>query len=123
MTTLFETQQAALAQGRLTFQRCAQCRHAWLPPREECPHCLSADWAWEGARGDARLISWVVYHTAYDDSVRDRLPYNVAVVELTEGPRLISNVLAPPAALQGDMALQLQIEQQGERWLARFAPA
>jgi len=122
MTSPAEAHAAALAEGRLTFQRCRHCHHAWLPVREDCPNCLRADWGWEDASGGAKLISWVVYHTAYDDSVRDRLPYNVAVVELAEGPRLISNILAPNDALRGDMALQLVVQQEGGRGLARFAP-
>ena len=113
---------AALEQGRLVFQRCAHCRHAWLPPRPECPNCLRADWGWEAAEGTARLVSWVVYHIAYDEAFRDRLPYNVAIVELAEGPRLISSVLAPPEALAGDMPLRLVIEREGKRNLPRFAP-
>jgi len=43
----------ALRQGRLTFQRCRKCRHAWLPPRAECPECLAAEWGRSGVRVNA----------------------------------------------------------------------
>lgn len=104
---------AALGEGRLSFQACA-CGHRWLPARERCPACLGTDWRRETAAGGARLVSWVVYHVAYHPAFADRLPYNVAVVELDEGPRLISNVLAEPGALRGDARLRLRIDP-GER--------
>ncbi|WP_159992652.1 Zn-ribbon domain-containing OB-fold protein [Roseomonas sp. 18066] len=107
-TPLTEPYWAALQEGRLTFQRCQQCRHAWLPPRGECPECLEADWAWEQASGAGRLVSWVIYHRAFHDWFRDLVPYNVAIVELEEGPRLISSVLPPgPARIDQKLALEI----------------
>ena len=44
---------------------------------------------WEEASGEARVVSWVVFHTAFDEAFKERVPYNVAVVELKEGPRLV----------------------------------
>ena len=112
----------ALAQGRLTFQRCNLCRHAWLPARAECPECLRADWGWEEASGGAKLVSWVVYHVAFNDWYRAKLPYNVATVELDEGPRLLSNIVGG-AALRIDLPLRLAIEHEEGIALARFRPA
>jgi uncharacterized OB-fold protein len=112
----------ALAEGRLIFQRCRACRHAWLPAREECPQCLRADWAWEDASGQAKLISWVVYHVAFNDWYKAKLPYNVATVELAEGPRLLSNIVGD-TPLCIDMQLQSVIEHEDGIALARFRPA
>ncbi|HVX98591.1 MAG TPA: OB-fold domain-containing protein [Pseudorhodoplanes sp.] len=113
----------ALKQGRLTFQRCQRCGHAWLPPRAECPECLAADWAWTEACGRGRIVSWVVYHHAYHDAFKDRLPYNVALVELEEGPRLITNIVNPGhgggIAIERPVALRIETEQDFA--LARFA--
>jgi uncharacterized OB-fold protein len=115
----------ALDAGRQVFQRCNVCANAWLPPRSECPRCLHADWIWEEARGDARLISWVVFHTAFHPAFKARVPYTVAVVELAEGPRLISNVVdAPdPEALRVDQPLRLAIEREHGVAVPRYRPA
>ena len=113
----------ALDEGRLTFQRCRSCGHAWLPARSECPRCLARDAPWETALGNARLISWVVYHHAYHEFFATRLPYIVAVVELAEGPRLISNVVDATANLHIDMPLKLVIQNESGRALARFTAA
>ena len=81
-----------MSEGRLSFQECADCGNCWLPPRAECPRCLSANHGWTDASGNGRLISWVVYHHAFHAMTKDWIPYNVAIVELEEGPRLISNI-------------------------------
>ena len=115
----------SLAQGALSFQRCSACGHAWLPPRSECPQCLAANWRWETAAGGAKLVSWVVYHMAYHAAFVNRLPYTVAVVELDESPRLISNVVGVGDAetLKIDQRLKLVIEDESGTAVPRFAPA
>lgn len=115
---------AGLTQGELRFQRCRHCNHAWLPARQECPRCLAADWQWTKASGDARLVSWVVYHTAFNEAFKDKLPYTCAVVELAEGPRMISNIVngVDPAALKIDQRLTLVIEREGDAAIPRFKP-
>ena len=83
----------ALSEGRLAFQRCTLCKHPWMPASWECPSCLASSWKYEYASGNAVLVSWIVYHKAYHPSFDSRVPYNVAVVELREGPRLITNIV------------------------------
>jgi uncharacterized protein len=113
---------AALAQGRLTFQRCTQCANAWLPPRDFCPGCLSGAWEWVEASGRAKVVSWVVYHRAYHPAFADRLPYNVVAAELEEGPRLITNVVGIEGGegLDIDLPLSLHVETDRDVPLAKF---
>lgn len=114
----------SLADGRLTFQKCRNCGNRWLPPRSECPKCLRANWVWENASGQAKLISWVVYHRAFHAAFAERLPYTVAVVELAEGPRMATNIVgvADPETLKVDQGLQLTIEQDFGAAVPRFTP-
>ena len=88
-------------------------------------HCLGDRWVWEKAAGGAKLISWVVYHVAFHPAFANRLPYNVAVVELDEGPRLISNVVgvADAETLKIDQRLKLVIEDEDGTAVARFSTA
>ena len=114
----------ALDEGRLVFQRCSACGHAWLPARTECPRCLARESAsWETASGAARLVSWVIYHHGYHPYFASRLPYTVAVVELAEGPRMISGLAATERPLAIDMPLTLTIQREAGVALPRFAPA
>lgn len=113
---------SALAQGRHLFQRCAACANAWLPPRTECPRCWSPEWRWQEASGAGRVVSWVVYHTAFDKRFQDRLPYNVAVVELAEGPRLVTNLIGMPENDEDlvGRSVSLVIEADHDRFLPRY---
>lgn len=113
---------AALADGRLTFQRCAECDNAWLPPRDQCPRCLSPEFGWEDAAGDATVVSWVVYHRAFHPAFQDRVPYNVVVAQLAEGPRMISNVIGIDGAdgLEIDAPLRFVPATEGDVPVARF---
>ena len=111
-----------IAAGSLKFQRCEN-HHAWLPARTACPTCLSAEWQWITAAGTGRIVSWVVYHHAYHPSVKDKLPYNVALVQLDEGPRLLTNILAPNESLSGDAPVRLAIDTAAVQPLATFALA
>lgn len=115
----------SLQQGQLSYQKCRRCGHAWLPARTECPGCLHDDWHWVPASGRAKVVSWVVFHIAYHKAFEHRLPYNVAIVELEEGPHLISNVvgLADPNALRIEQPLKLRIEHENGFALPRFEPA
>jgi len=112
-----------LRQGELRHQTCQACGNAWLPAREACPRCLSDDTGWAASSGSARLISWVVYRNAFHPAFAARVPYTVAVVELEEGARLITNVLGDAEALRIEMPLTLTIEQEEGLSLPRFVPA
>lgn len=110
----------ALREGRLAYQSCS-CGRRWLPPRAECPSCLGTNWEWAISRGVGRLVSWVVYHVAYHESFADRLPYNVAIVELDEGPRLITNVIdCAETSLRADAMVGLAITEEQGIWRAQF---
>jgi len=111
-----------LKAGTLLFQQCGQ-GHRWLPARDHCPHCLSGDVRFVPAAGGARLVSWVLYRSAHHPAFESRVPYNVAIVELDEGPRMISNILCDESALRADMPLRLRIEAQDDYAVARFEPA
>lgn len=109
----------ALREGHLVIQRCA-CGHAWLPARSHCPACLHDQPRWERASGKGHIVSWVVYHTAYHPAFANRLPYNVALVQLAEGPRVLTNIVDANDALAADAPVTLKIEWEGDTALARF---
>lgn len=109
----------ALRNGHLVIQRC-KCGHAFLPARRHCPSCLREEPQWERASGKGVLISWVVYHVAYHPAFESRLPYNVALVQLDEGPQLLTNILGPNENISAGAQVELEIEREGEVSLARF---
>ena len=104
----------AAAQGRLLLRRCDSCGRAHHYPREFCPHCWSEDVVWEQASGDAVLYTWSVVHVNDLPPFRDRLPYIAAVVDLAEGPRMMTAVVGcDPATLRVGMALHVSLPTAG----------
>jgi uncharacterized OB-fold protein len=77
----------------LRIQRCNTCRKSWAPNGPVCPHCFSEDYTWDKTDGRGKIASWVVFHKVYHPAFAREVPYNVAFVELTEGPRIISNIV------------------------------
>lgn len=123
ITTVTRPYWTGLAEGRLPYLKCADCAHSWLPARERCPECLSDRTEWQAASGGGKIVSWVVYHTAYAPHLQDRIPYNVAIVELSEGPRLLTNILDAPdgQGLTMGATVSLVIQEEGGLHLPRFA--
>ncbi len=115
----------AAKDGKLVFQRCQNCNHAFLPGREECPRCLKPDLVWEESSGRATLYSWVVYYRPYGEAYKSRVPYTVGIVALEEGPRFASNIvdMVDPEALEIDQPLELKIEIDDGIAIPRFRPA
>ena len=77
----------------LRLQRCLDCGRPWAPIGPVCPRCFSERFEWARMSGRGVIASWIVFHKLYHPAFAADLPYNVAFVELEEGPRLISNVV------------------------------
>jgi len=98
----------AAANGRLLIRRCAACRRAHHYPREFCPHCWSEDVAWEQATGRATLYTWSTVHRNDLPPFSSRTPYVAAVVDLAEGPRMMTEVVdVAEAELAAGMELRV----------------
>ncbi len=82
---------AAAAEGRLLIQHCAACGHRQHYPRPLCTAC-GATPEWERASGRGTVHTFTIIRQNGAPPFRDELPYVVAVVELEEGPRMLSNV-------------------------------
>ena len=112
--------------GELRIQRCNACGRAYFYPRPFCPFCSSKDVAWFTASGRGKLYSYVINHRpAY--GFQDYVPYVIAVVELEEGPRMMTNIIGidpTPENLPVDMAVEVSFEQQDDNiTLPLFRPA
>ncbi|MCF3935329.1 OB-fold domain-containing protein [Acuticoccus sp. M5D2P5] len=77
----------------LALPWCESCGKTHFPPSPRCPHCLHDAFDWRPASGRATLVSWVVFHRSYWDGVAADVPYNVCLVELDEGVRMLSNLV------------------------------
>ena len=81
---------------RLLIPHCNACKKFWFPPSRLCPHCLSDDSDWESVSGHGKIYSFVVFHRVYHPAFAGEVPYVVAIVELEEGPRMLTNIVGVP---------------------------
>ncbi|MFE1798456.1 Zn-ribbon domain-containing OB-fold protein [Streptomyces sp. NPDC059517] len=97
----------AAADGRLLLRRCGACGRAHHYPREFCPHCWSEAVTWERATGRATLYTWSVVHRNDLPPFGSRTPYVAAVVDLEEGPRMMTEVVE---CAEGDLRVGMALE-------------
>jgi len=112
------------AAGELRIQRCLDCQQPYFYPRPVCPACGSARVEWFTASGEATLYSYVINHKPAPGFENDP-PYAIAVVQLAEGPRMMTSIVGIPNTpddLVLDMPLQVRFEPRGEVFLPVFGP-
>lgn len=83
---------AAARQGRLVVQRCQECGHHQLYARHRCLVCRGPV-SWVTASGRGTVYSYTVIRQQHARPFREWIPYVVALVDLEEGPRLMTNVV------------------------------
>jgi len=115
----------AAAERRLLIVRCAACGEAHYYPRSFCPRCGAEEVAWEEASGLATLYTWSVVHQNDLPPFRDKVPYVAAIVDLAEGPRMMTNVVdTEPSSLRVGMALRVDFEELDDGFhIPVFRPA
>lgn len=78
-----------LAQGRFAIPQCQDCARHHFYPRVVCPHCGSDALRWVEPSGRGEVYSTTVVRAKGGD-------YTVCLVDLEEGPRLMSRVVDMP---------------------------
>jgi hypothetical protein len=84
---------AAAKQGQLVVQRCASCGLDRFPPREVCSRCWSRDATWAPVSGRGEVYSFYLMHQVYHPGFASEVPYVVVLVQLEDGPRVLSNLV------------------------------
>jgi uncharacterized OB-fold protein len=108
----------AVQERRLVMPACDRCGKVTFPPTVACPACSGAAFTWKEMSGRGKVFSFVVYHRVYHPAFADKVPYVVAVVELEEGPRIISNVVGMPVEdVQCEMPVTVVYEEVRDGYL------
>jgi hypothetical protein len=82
----------AALEGRMVVQRCKACGHAQLYGRALCTAC-GGEVEWVAASGRGTVASFTIIRQNHSRPWRDMLPYVVALVDLEEGPRVMTNIV------------------------------
>jgi uncharacterized OB-fold protein len=113
-----------LARHELWFQRCRGCTTQRFYARAVCTVCLSSAVEWIRASGRGTVYTYTVTHQNQAPGFREELPYVLAIVELEEGIRLMTNVVGcAPDAVKIGMPVEVVYEDVApETTLAKFRP-
>jgi uncharacterized OB-fold protein len=115
---------AAAREGRLVVQRCTGCGRRRFPARDICSECLGRQSEWIASAGRGRLVSFNVMHQVYHPGFAAEVPYAVALVELDDGARMLTNVVECPLdRLRVGLAVEVTFERRSpDVTLPQFRP-
>jgi uncharacterized OB-fold protein len=106
-----------LENGKLGYQRCADCSAAVFYPRVLCPVCGSGALEWRESEGRGTVYATTAVH------YRDAEPHNVVLVDLEEGFRMMSRVEGVPAReVRVGMRVSFETRREDDGPVAVFVP-
>ena len=114
----------ATKEKRFLVQWCVDCAQPVFYPREVCPRCLGSDLEWREGRGRGVVYAVTVEYKPQNPAMAERAPYAVALVDLDDGIRMMSNVVGcPPEDITVGMPVQMTWEELSDgRNLPLFEP-
>jgi len=114
----------AARSGVLQVQRCDECGHVFWYPRLHCPSCGGERLAAVATSGRGVVHTFTIVRQSGDRFFRTRVPYALAMIELAEGPLVMSNVIDCPAEQVAiGMPVEVTFEPFGEEYaLPLFRP-
>ncbi len=82
-----------LVEGEVRLQKCAKCGAHQYPAESFCYECGAQDLSWTKVSGEGTVYSFIVVHQSYHTAFKAFLPYTVAIVQMDDGPRMLSAML------------------------------
>jgi uncharacterized OB-fold protein len=116
---------AAAKEHRLELPYCPSCQQFFWFPRPFCPRCASWQIEWRGASGRGKVYTYAVQWRPQMPGFETELPYITAIVQLDEGPRLMTNLVEVRYdAVACDMPVEVVFADiNDEVALPKFRPA
>lgn len=114
----------ATREQHLELPWCTTCDRAIWYPRLTCPDCLGTDIEWRAASGRGTVYAASVQHRPAHPRLADRVPYAVALVDLDEGVRMMSEVVGTdPESVAPGLQVSVEWEAMSDgRNLPVFSP-
>jgi uncharacterized protein len=117
----------SLKEHAVKLQRCGGCSQLIFYPRALCPSCMSADLAWTSVSGRGVVHAFAIPHRHPNPAFGSTAPFVVALIELEEGARMMSNLVGvdpTPEAVKVGMAVEIVYDDVTEEMtLPKFRPA
>jgi len=114
----------AARRHELLLQRCTSCERFRFYPRSHCPYCFSDSFEWQRSSGRGTVYSFTIIHKAPSPAFREKVPYVLALIDLLEGCRMMTNIVeCEPDAVKINMPVQIVFEDlNDEISLPQFRP-
>ena len=99
-----------MKEGKLMLPKCQDCGKVHFYPRVFCPHCHSKNLTWVQGSGKGKLYSFEILYRPFNRAVKVPPPYVLAMIELEEGPRMLSNLVnvePDPKVIKCDMPVEM----------------
>lgn len=110
----------SIADGKLMLRRCTECRRFHYYPRTNCPYCWG-ETEWVQASGEGVIFASTTVRRMGLPPFNKRVPYNLSIVELAEGPRMLTNVVGCPVQdAVIDAKVTFSPSQDEDRWMPTF---
>jgi uncharacterized OB-fold protein len=115
---------SAAKEGRLVLPFCNVCNHTIWYPKKFCGACGTLDVVWRQVSGKGVIYSFAQVHRG-EGPYRDTRSYVLALVDLDEGARMLTNIVdADPAQLKIGQRVRVVFHDAGESAaLPRFVSA
>jgi uncharacterized OB-fold protein len=108
------------AKGELRLRRCGQCQARFRFAHEWCPKCWSLELEWVKASGLGKVSHYSIVYQPPSDAFE--APYVLALIDLDEGVRMMSNVKCDPEEVRIGLPVKVMFERRGEISLPVFVP-
>lgn len=110
----------------MQLQKCGDCGKFVFYPRAVCPHCFSRDLKWTPVSGKGKIYGFTISHQKVIQSFASEVPYVIALVELEEGARMMTNLVGvepDPTKIKVGMDVIVQYDDVTEAMtLPKFKP-
>ena len=101
----------AAANGELVMQYCGSCNVHAFPPRAHCAQCGNANLLFQKVSGMGSVYTYTVAYRPPHPVFAEQCPLVIAVVELSEGPRLMTNIVdCDPESVHVGMSVEVTFE-------------
>jgi uncharacterized OB-fold protein len=112
---------ASAGRRELLLPSCDACRAIFWPARSVCPSCGSGPIGWTRASGRGTIHTFTIVRQTPDPYFKNLVPYVVAMIDLDEGPRVMSNVVGSGAIdVTIGTRVKVQFEVHGEIGIPLF---
>lgn len=110
-------------QGKLLYQHCLNCEKNQFYPRYQCKYCNSKNLEYRESKGTGAIYTYTIVHRAPNPAYKEDIPYILAIVELDEGFRMMSNIVGVEEEINIGDRVRIEFEKRSEEiYIPQFRP-